>query len=325
MTRHRTPLRTAAALTSLLLLGALAAGCEEATGEETGSGSAEGPLAVVATMTIVGDLAEQVGGDAVDVEVVVPVGADPHTFEPRPADAETVEGADFLVSNGAGLEERWLADMLARADAEHVALAEGLDPRIFEEGEDVGEPDPHFWNDPVVVRDHYVPTLVDALAEALPEEEADALAARAEAYTAELDALDAWAAEAVATIPAEQRKLVTTHDAFAYFGERYGVEVPGSLYGVSTESEPTPAEVTELVETIREEEVVAVFVETLTSPELMERVADEAGVALGEELLGDSVGEEAGTDTYVGMMVANISAIVEGLGGQPPAWEGAGA
>ena len=322
MTARRTPNRTGASLVALLLLAALTAGCEEATGEETAGRDGRAPLEVVATMTIVGDLAEQVGGEAVDVEVVVPVGADPHTFEPRPSDAETVEGADFLVSNGGGLEERWLSDMLARSDAEHVALAEGLDARVFDEGEDAGEPDPHFWNDPVIVRDHYVPALVGALAEALPEGEADALAERAEAYTAELDALDAWAGEAVETIPAEQRKLVTTHDAFAYFGERYGVEVPGSLYGVSTESEPSPAEVTELVETIREQEVVAVFVETLTSPELMERVAGEAGVELGEDLLGDSVGEEEGTDTYVGMMVTNISAIVEGLGGQPPAWEG---
>ena len=323
MIARRTLLRTGAPLVALVLLAGLAAGCEEATGEESGWEGGEAPLDVVATMTIVGDLAEQIGGDAVDVDVVVPVGADPHTFEPRPSDAETVEGADFLVSNGAGLEERWLNDMLARSDGTHVALAEGIDPRTFEEGEDAGEPDPHLWNDPVLVRDGYVPALVDALAEALPDDEVEGLSERAEAYTAELDALDAWAAEAVATIPAEQRKLVTTHDAFGYFGQRYGVDVVGTLYGVSTETEPSPAEVTGLVEAIRDEVVVAVFVETLTSPELMERVADEAGVELGEDLLGDSVGEEEGTDTYVGMMRANISAIVEGLGGEPPAWEGA--
>ena len=303
------------AATAIAVLALASTGCDDG---DVAAEEAAGPLSVVATMSIVADLTEQVGGDLVEVETIVPTGADPHTFEPRPGDARLVEQADLLVSNGAGLEERWLSDMLERAGARHVALAADLDPRRFEEGDDAGEPDPHMWNDPLLVRDGYLPALTDALAEALPRDAAEEVAARAEAYTADLDELDAWIADAVATIPEDHRKLVTTHDAFAYFGQRYGVEVVGTLYGVSTEVEPSPAEVAELVDAIRDEGVVAVFIETLTSPELMERVASEAGVELGDDLLGDSVGEEPGTDDYLGMMRANVGAIVEGLGGEDP-------
>lgn len=296
----------------LLVLAALLLGCAE---QPEPQADAAAPLRVVATMSIVADLTEQVGGDLVHIDVIVPVGADPHTYEPRPGDAQLVEDADLLVSNGAGLEERWLQDMLARSDAIHAELAGDLEPRIFTEGEDVGEPDPHMWNDPILVRDGYLPVLVTALKEALPDEQADDVAERAETYTEELSTLDADLAAAVDTIPDGNRKLVTTHDAFTYFGARYGVTVSGTLYGVSTEVEPSAAEVSELIEVIRDEQVPAVFIETLTDPALMERVASEAGVALGRELLGDSVGEEPGTDTYVGMMRANVGAIVEGLGG----------
>ena len=301
----------------LLAVGPLLVGCTAAEGTQPATDPDGARVTVVATMSIVGDLAAQVGGADVDVEVIVPVGADPHTFEPRPEDARRLEEADLIVSNGAGLEERWLDDMIARSDAVHVALADGLEPRVLEEGEDAGEPDPHMWNDPVLVRDAYLPRLLGALVDVHPEAAAD-LRARAEECTAELDALDGWIRAAVATVPAGDAKLVTTHDAFAYFGERYGLTVVGTLYGVSTEIEPSAAEVTELVDAIRDEAVPAVFVETLTSPELMQRVAREADVTLGDDLLGDSVGAQDGTDTYAGMIRANVRAIVEGLGGEVP-------
>lgn len=315
-------------LAALLLLPALAltaacaaddAGDTDAVAGATQSGEdAPGdPLQVVATMSIVGDLAEQVGGDLVEVEVIVPVGADPHTFEPTPSDAATLEGAQLVVANGAGLEEGWLLSMVEGQQAPLVLLAEGLDLLIVEEGEDAGEVDPHLWNDPVMIYE-YVDALLSAYLEVDPDGE-EVYRANAEAYREVLDELDAWIIEAVETIPPEQRLLVTTHDAFSYFGERYGLTIPGTLYGVSTENEPSAGAVADLVTAIREAGVPTVFVETLANPQLMQRVADESGAEVGDELLGDSVGDPgSGAETYEGMMRYNVNAIVTGLGGEVP-------
>jgi manganese/iron transport system substrate-binding protein len=143
---------------------------------------------------------------------------------------------------------------------------------------------------------------------------AEAYAANAAAYLRVLDELDGWIAEQVAQVPPERRKLVTTHDAFRYFGERYGLEVVGTIWGISTEREPSAEEVRGLVDAVRAERVPVVFGETSVSPRLLERVARDAGVEVGEPLYGDSLGAPgSGADTYVGMMETNTQRLVAGL------------
>lgn len=305
-------------MVAALLSASLLAACgDSAMGDEAGgAGAAEdAPVQVVATMSIVADLAAKVGGDRVEVDTIVPVGVDPHTFEASPSDAAGVEQADLVVANGSGLEEAWLLDMVGGRDAPVAVLTDGLEPLRGTVGHDDDEPDPHMWNDPVLVRT-YVERLVDALTEVDPEG-ADHYADEAAGVLAELDALDEWVRAGVETIPADHRKLVTTHDAFSYFGERYGLEIVGTLYGVSTEVEPSPTDVARLVESVRDAGVPTIFIESLTDPALMERVAAEAGVEVGDELLGDSVGEAgSGAETYDAMLRHNARAIIEGLGGQ---------
>ena len=305
-------LAVALAAAGLLTACSAAAGGQEAQDPEAAE---EAPVHVIATMSIVADLAEHVGQERVRVDTIVPVGADPHTFEASPSDAAGVEQADLIIANGSGLEEAWLLEMVSGRDTPVALLTDGLEPLQGTVGHDDDEPDPHMWNDPLLVTS-YVDNLVEALTEVDPEG-GQTYAAQASAYMDDLEALDEWVRAGVESIPPDQRKLVTTHDAFSYFGQRYGFEIVGSLYGVSTEVEPSPTNVAELVADVREAGVPAIFVESLTDPTLMERVAGEAGVELGDELLGDSVGDPgSGTDTYDGMLRHNARAIIEGLGGE---------
>ena len=305
-------------ITGTLVAASLLTACSAvASGQDRqGSEAVEGPtISVVATMSIVADLVEQVGQDRVEVDTIVPVGADPHTFEASPSDAAGVEQADLIVANGSGLEEAWLLEMISGRDTPVALLTDDLEPLLGTVGHDQAEPDPHLWNDPLLVIG-YVDHLVEALTDVDPEGAAF-YADQAEAYVEDLEALDAWIRAGVDTVPPEQRRLVTTHDAFSYFGQRYGFEIVGTLYGVSTEVEPSPTKIAELVGDVREAEVPAIFVESLIDPTLMERVAQEAGVELGDELLGDSVGDPgSGAETYDAMLRHNARAIIEGLGGE---------
>ena len=315
--RHRQPVHRLLLASALAGVSILAACSTAASGQDRQNPDAADapPVHVVATMSIVADLAEQVGQERVHVDTIVPVGVDPHTFEASPSDAAGVEQADLIVANGSGLEEAWLLEMVSGRDTPVAMLTDGLEPLQGTVGHDADEPDPHMWNDPLLVSS-YVDNLVEALTDVDPEG-GQTYAAQASAYVDGLEALDEWIRTGVETIPTDQRKLVTTHDAFSYFGQRYGFEIVGSLYGVSTEVEPSPTKVAERVADVREAGVPAIFVESLTDPTLMERVAGEAGVELGDELLGDSVGDPgSGTETYDTMLRHNARAIIEGLGGE---------
>lgn len=276
--------------------------------ETSAAGDAERPHAV-ATINVIADLVAEVAGDRVDVSSVVPLGGDPHTYEATPSDARLVSDADVVFRNGLGLE-RWLDQLVdATAGGVVVTVTEGLDPAWDEEA---GAVDPHLWMDPLMVV-RYVEVIRAALTDLDPGG-ARAYEQAAAAYVDALHQLDAWIAEQVETVPPERRKLVTTHDAFRYFGERYGLDVVGTIWGTSTEREPSADEIRRLVDAVRDEGVPAVFVETTVSPRLMERVARDAGVRVGEPLYGDSLGAAgSGADTYLGMMRANTSAIVAGL------------
>lgn len=291
---------------------ALAAGC----GGSDLVADRDGQPVVVTSLTILADFARQVGGDDFAVHSLVAEGEDPHTYEPKPSDARTLAGAAVVLRNGLGLEP-WLDRLLvhAPADAPIVTATEDLTPIVEDTGPFAGDPDPHLWMDPQLAA-RYVATIADALTAVLPERAED-IETRAKRYLADLAELGEWIAAQVQTIPASHRKLVTTHDAFRYFGDRYGLEVVGTIWSISTEREPSADELRRLVDDIRAHAVPAVFTETTINPRLMERIAADAGVAMGPALYGDSVGPPGSdADTYLGMMRANTLSIVHALGGE---------
>lgn len=264
-------------------------------------------------MSVFADFAEQVGGDNVTVTTIVPVGGDPHTYEPTPSDAVLLSDADIVLDNGLGLSP-WFEPLRTNITGRLVVLTDDIAEQAKQ---DSGKLDPHMWMVPDLVNRGYVTAIETALAEADPER-ADEYAANADRYRRVIDDLDRRIGDAVATIPPSQRKIVTSHDAYSYFADAYGLEVVGTILGVTTEEEPSAQAVGALIDDIRSEGVPAVFFETTVNPGLAERVARDAGVALADPLYGDSVGEPgSGAADYIGMMEANVRSIVSALGGQP--------
>ena len=296
----------AAALASIVL-----AGCAAAPGDDDGR-----PRAAV-TISIIADMVGAVAGDAVEITSIVPIGGDPHVYEAKPSDARLVAEADIVFRNGAGLE-RWLDQLIDTGvdDQPVITVTDGVTPQVQTEGQYAGDPDPHMWMDPQLAM-AYVDNITEGLSELLPDQ-AGEFQANAQAYKERISQLDEEIRELVATIPEDNRKLVTTHDAFRYFGSRYGFEVIATIWGISTEREPSADEVRRIVDAVRASGVPTVFVETTINPRLMERIATDAGVEVGTPLYGDSVGPEgSGAEDYLGMMLANARSIAAGLGGAP--------
>lgn len=309
MSYSRMNVRSVAASLLAVALAAMLAGCSPSAGGEGGK-----PTAAV-TISIIADMVEAVAGEAVEVESIVPIGGDPHVYEAKPSDARLVAEADIIFRNGAGLE-RWLDTLIETGaqDRPVVTVTDGVNPLTQTEGQYQGDPDPHMWMDPELAL-AYVDNITEGLSELLPDSAAD-FEANARAYKERITELDEQIRELVAAIPEQNRKLVTTHDAFRYFGNRYGFEVIATIWGISTEKEPSADEVRNIVDAVRESGVTTVFVETTINPRLMERVATDAGVEIGTPLYGDSVGVEgSGAEDYLGMMLTNARSIAAGLGG----------
>ncbi|MGC9503481.1 metal ABC transporter solute-binding protein, Zn/Mn family [Baaleninema sp.] len=272
-------------------------------------------LDVVSTSTIMTDWVDRVGGEAIDGEGILEPGADPHVYEPVPQDSIALENADVIFYNGYNLEPALIKLIEGvGTDAEKVPVGEAVQPLNFEyEGQT--EPDPHVWGD---VENAIV--MVEVIREVLVErdpENADTYTENAAALTEELQRLDTWIETQIATIPENQRNLITTHDAFQYYASAYGLNVVGTLIGISTEEQPSAQTVQQLVENVKETGVPAIFAETTINPQLISTVAEEAGVTLAEpELYSDSIGAVGSEgDSYIKMMVSNTCAIANGLGG----------
>lgn len=278
--------------------------------------ASESPKPVaVATISILADFVRAVAGDTLTVESIVPVGGDPHTYEAVPSDARRLARAAMVFRNGFGLE-RWLDKLIGASGGGRtvVTLTEGFAAMKVTEGSYAGDPDPHAWMDPQIAR-RYVDAVEQALRARYPQHAAT-YAANAARYREQLDVLDREIRVLMNSVPPAQRQLVTTHDAFRYFASRYQLNLVASIWGISTETEPSAREVARIVGAIRSAGVPAVFIETTINPKLMHRIAAEAKVRVGEPLYGDSVGAPgSGADTYVGMMRANARAIARGLGG----------
>lgn len=271
---------------------------------------------VVSTSTILSDWAEEIGAEEIALTGILKPGTDPHVYEPVPADTVAMEKADLILYNGYNLEPGLIRMMnSAGANARKLPVGEVVTPlQLEKEGQTV--PDPHVWGD---VRNAIAMTeaIRDALVELSPEDR-ELFTQNSDRYSAQLEALHTWIGQQMATIPANQRKLVTTHDAFQYYARAYGLEVAGTLIGISTEEQPSAQTVQTLVNAIRAIGVPAIFAETTINPQLITTVAEEAEVTLArQKLFSDSIGAPgSGGDSYIAMMESNTRAIVEALGGQ---------
>jgi zinc/manganese transport system substrate-binding protein len=277
-------------------------------------GAAEKPLLAVASFSILGDLVRQVGGEHVAVDVLVGPGADAHVFQPTPAQARVVAQAQVIFSNGLGFEG-WMSRLLKTAGykGRQVVVSQGIAPlkEAGHGGHSHGEADPHAWQNP-----RHVITYVDNIAKGLCEADAarcDAYRRNAAAYTVQLQALDAETVSAWATIPAAQRKVITSHDAFGYYAKAYNVKFLAPQ-GMSTDSEASAKGVGQLVRQIRKENIKALFVESISDPRLIEQIGRETGVRPAGRLYSDSLSDPSGqAGSYLSMMRFNTQAMTRAI------------
>jgi zinc/manganese transport system substrate-binding protein len=268
---------------------------------------AQGRLNVVASFSILGDFVRHVGGDSVNVTTLVGPNSDAHVYVPAPADAKKVADAKLVFVNGLGFEG-WLSRLLKSAGgkASIVTATSGIAPLKL--GSDA---DPHAWQS-VGNAKIYVANIRDALAAAAPADAA-AFKSRANAYLADLDALEREVREGIAIIPESRRKVISTHNAFGYFAAAYGVEFIAPL-GVSTESEASARDIAKIITQVRAARIPAVFLENITDPRLMGRIAAETGARVGGTLYSDSLtGEKGDSPTYIAMVRHNIKALTSAL------------
>ena len=306
----------------------------------TEAGAAE--LKVVASFSIIGDMAGAVGGDRIDLTTLVGPNGDAHVYEPSPADAVAMAGADIVLVNGLHLEGflSRLAEV-SGSDAPVVELTEGVETIATggddhdEEADhhaeaaaenraeyagpaeadhhDHGPVDPHAFQSVPNAR-IYVRNIAEAFCGVDPEG-CETYRANAAAYTGQLDALDARIRETVASIPESRRTIITSHDAFGYFGKEYGIRFLAPE-GISTDAEASAADVAALIRQVREDEAAAVFVENITNARLIEQIASETGLEIGGTLYSDALsGPDAPASTYIGMMRHNIETIAGAIGG----------
>jgi zinc/manganese transport system substrate-binding protein len=272
----------------------------------------DGQPLLLASTGIVGDLLARVAGDEARVEVLIPVGGDPHDFAPSARQAASLREADLVVTSGLGLEAG-LADALAAAAEEGVSILElgpGLDPRVLGDAGS-GTPDPHWWLDPIRAA-----RAVDLIARRLEEVAEGDWAARAATFITELHALDADLRATLARVPAERRTLITGHDAFGYFAERYDFAVIGVLIpGGATQAAPDPRALARLADRIRETGVPAIFAETTLPTNVADALAAEVGAEVRVVVLytGSLGAPGSGADTYEGLMRTNAERIAGAL------------
>lgn len=312
-------MRLSPVLPGLLATALLATGCGSGSGAATGGPAAAPPIDVVATSTQLGDVVRQVGGTAVDLHQILQPNTDPHEYEPRPSDVRATTGAKVVVESGNGLD-RWMATVVARSSGHPavVTIAPDHTPdRIPGEssGAEASTDDPHWWHDPRNV-EAAIPVIRDALAAADPARQAT-IAANAAAYLAKVKILDAGIAACVARVPVDQRKLVTSHDAFNYFARRYGIDVVGAVIPAqTTQAQPSARSIADLVALVRSEHVRAIFPESSINPKLADALARQTGARADLTLYGDTLGPEGSAgDTYLKMEQANANAMVEGFTG----------
>jgi zinc/manganese transport system substrate-binding protein len=302
-------LKTIAAIVAALLLATPAAAQDK---------PASGKLKVIATFSILGDIAHNVGGDRSDVTMLAGPNGDAHVYSPTPADAKRIADAKLVVINGLGFEG-WIERLVkaSGSKAPVVTASKGVKPRRMAGGHSHGHGhshasnDPHAWQSVANVK-VYAANIRDGLIAADPAGKT-AYEANATAYIAKLDALDKEVRDTVAKIPAGRRKVITTHDAFGYFKDAYGLDFIAPQ-GVSTDSAPSAKEVARIVGQIKRQKIPAVFMENITDQRLLKQVADETGAKIGGTLYSDALTDDKGpAPTYIDMIRHNIRTLAGAL------------
>lgn len=264
-------------------------------------------LDVVASFSILGDFVRNVGGDRVNLTMLVGADSDVHVYTPAPGDAKRIAAAKLVIVNGLGLEG-WLPRLVQSAGsrAQVVTASAGIAPLKLG-----AAADPHAWQSVPNAR-IYVTDIANALAAADPDD-AEFFRAQAKAYLDKLEALDREVREAVAKIPPERRKVISTHDAFGYFAAEYGVQFVAPL-GVSTETEPSARDIAAIIGQIKAQKIPAVFLENISDDRLIRRIAAETGAKVGGTLISDGLtGEKGLAPTYIDMVRHNIKALTSAL------------
>ena len=273
---------------------------------------AQDKLKVVATFSILADFVRNVGGDRVDIEALVGTNSDAHVYQPSPSDAKKLADAKVVFVNGLGFEG-WINRLIkaSGSKAPMIVATKDIKPRKSEDTHGHGDADPHAWQSAANAK-IYVANIRDALAAADPAGK-ETYEANAAAYLAKLDALDAEVKAAVEKIPADRRKIITTHDAFGYFGAAYGVAFIAPQ-GVSTESEVSAKDVAKIITQIKKQKIPAVFLENITDDRLLKRIGAESGARIGGTLYSDALTDEKGAaPTYIDMMWHNVKQLAEAL------------
>jgi len=274
----------------------------------TQSAPNDGP-SVVATTSQAADLTRNVVGEHGGVTQILAANADPHEYEPRPSDAEALADADLIVRSGGDVDD-WLDQLIesSGSDAPVLVLGDHVVPL-----ETDGETDPHWWQDPrnAILA---VAAIRDEL-DRIDPADARAFDADTRTYAAELDRLDSRIAACMRRVPADRRKLVTSHDALGYYARRYDIEVIGAaIPALTTQAQASAGETADLIDLIRRENVSTIFPEAGVSPGLEQAIADEAGARVGGELWADTLGTPgSGAETYVGSLESNTRELVDGF------------
>lgn len=314
--------KTIKVLTTITLTALLLTAC----GPAGQTSQPKSTLKVLAVQTFLADIAQNVAGERTKVESLMPIGVDPHAFEPTPQDVRKIAESNVLILNGAGFEE-WAEKTIEHAGGERLVIeaSAGLATRETgehepgheevhaHEDEHHHEGDPHFWFDPTLVV-KYVENIRDGLIIADPAGK-DAYIANAESYIAKLNDLDKWIQAQVEQIPAERRLMVTDHHTFGYFADRYGFAIIGAIVpSFSSGASPSAQELAGLIDQVKRTGVPAIFLESTSSPQLAQQIAAETGVKVVTGLYTHSVTESDGqAPTYLDMMKYNVMLIVDAL------------
>lgn len=272
-------------------------------------------LQVVATASMIADMASQIGGDLIDVRCVVPIGGDPHIYDPTPGDANMVAHADLILRNGLTFEG-WLMELIENSGtrANIITVTEGIDAissLLYENASD-----PHAWMDASngLI---YIKNIHDALIRLDPQNE-PVYTQNHEKYAGHLRELDQYIMEKIATIPESKRILITSHDAFQYYGRRYGIRLE-SVLGTSTDAEVQTADIVRLNKIIKESGVPALFIESTINPKVLEQLAADNNLQIGGKLYSDSIGDkDSPAPTYYDMLKHNTDVIVAALSSPQP-------
>jgi ABC-type Zn uptake system ZnuABC Zn-binding protein ZnuA len=284
-------------------------------------------IKVLAAESFIADIAQNIAGDRLQIETLIPLGVDPHEFEPIPQDVVNISDSDILIINGAGFEG-WLQKVIDNAGGTHLVIeaSKGLQSRSAREGEvavqvhdnsnsgqNQTQSDPHFWLDPISVI-KYVENIRDGFIQSDPSGR-DLYTKNAETYIGKLKDLDQYIREQVKIIPVDNRLIVTNHESFGYFADRYQFKIIGTIIpSISSGASPSAQQLARLIDNIKSTKAVALFLETGTNPQLANQISQESGIKVITDLYTHSITAKDGpAPTYIAMMTHNIDSIINAL------------